>query len=247
VAVVRLRGLAGGLGLLALVALGLWAGTRAWAAIHWAAAVGSLRGRVVAIDPGHGGVDPGAIGPRGITEDAVVWAVSQDLTAMLQRAGAVVLLTRGTNGEPVRGTTTAGPATRRRLDLRTRVAQLNARGADVVLSIHANHFTDPRAHGAQTFYGSSQRAESKLLAGLVQEQLAVLTGETRRLISDEVNHYLLRAAAMPAVTVEIGFLSNPREAALLADPTYQRRIAYALFVALAYWFAQRHAPVGGAP
>jgi N-acetylmuramoyl-L-alanine amidase len=226
-------------GLLAgAIALAAWAGSRAAAAIHLAFAVASLRGRVVAIDPGHGGIDPGALGPHGVHEDAVTLAVSLDLAGLLRRAGAQAVLTR--QGEP------RGPAgSRARLNLRSRMAFINSSGADVLVSVHANAYPSAAEHGAQVFYDADHLDESRQLALLIQAQLAALTA-TRRSASRHIGHYLLEHAGMPAVTVEVGFLSNPREARLLADPAYQRRLAYAIFVGLAYWFSERHAPAPAA-
>lgn len=242
VVVVRTRA-AARVGLLVGVALlAAWLGGRALAALHLAAAVSSLRGRVVALDPGHGGIDPGAIGPYGVNEDVIVLAVSLDLARMLERAGAAVVLTRQANTD-LAGAEAAPPSARKRVDLRARMVRINASGADVLLSIHANHFHASSEHGAQVFYSARRAGESKLLAGLLQTQLAAITGETRRRISEHIDHFLLEHADMPAVTVEIGFLSNPREARLLESADYQQRLAYAMFVALAHWFAQRHAPV----
>ncbi len=206
-------------------------------AAHWAAAAYSLRGRVVAIDPGHGGIDPGAIGPYGVNEDTIVLAVSLRLAAMLENAGVIVVLTR-TGDNDMAGTTDGGPTARKRVDLRARVAVVNASSADVVIGVHANHFSSASEHGAQTFYSQSRFPQSKELAILMQRQLGRVTGETRRKISEHLDHYLLEHTTMPGVTVEIGFLSNPREARLLGEPAFQERVAYAMYTALGEWFAR---------
>jgi N-acetylmuramoyl-L-alanine amidase len=219
-----------------LVTGGWWAQQRARAKA-WAAAVYSLRGRVVAVDPGHGGIDPGAIAASGTNEDTVVLAVSLRVAAMLQQAGAIVVLTR-TGDSDLAAQTEGGPTARKRVDLRSRVALINASAADVVVSIHANHFSNPAEHGAQTFYNAQRFRESKELATVMQEQFQRVTGETRRVISEHIDHYVLNHADMPGVTVEIGFLSNPREARMLAEPGYQERIAFAIYRALALWFAR---------
>jgi N-acetylmuramoyl-L-alanine amidase len=202
-----------------------------------AAAALSLRGRVVAIDPGHGGIDPGAIGPGGVNEDTVVLAISLRLAEMLERAGAIAVLTRNGRSE-VTGTTQGGPGTRRRINLRERVALINAAGADVVVSVHGNSFSSTSEHGAQVFYNPDRFPQNRQLAQLMQRQLARVTGETRRKVSEHIEHYILNYSNMPGVTVEVGFLSNPREAQLLADPGYQQRLAYAIYSALALWFAR---------
>lgn len=212
-----------------------------WLHVHagpsLAAAVYSLRGRVVALDPGHGGIDPGAIGPYGVNEDTINLAVTLRLATLLERAGALVVLTR-TGDNDQAGGTEGGPSARKRVDLHARVGLINASAADVVVSIHANHFSNSSEHGAQVFYNAQRFAESKDLATLMQARLAAITGETRRKISEHIDHFVLARSDMPGVTVEIGFLSNPREARLLAESAYQQRLAYALYSSLALWFAR---------
>jgi N-acetylmuramoyl-L-alanine amidase len=204
------------------------------------AAALSLRGKVIALDAGHGGIDPGALGPDGLQEDAVVLAVTQQLEGMLEHSGALVIMTRGAD-ESTTGATTSGPNGRTRINLERRVQLVNAAAADVVVSIHANSYPDASSHGAQTFY-QGRFPESRVLADLVQKQLKRLTGETRRSISEHINHYILNHTDMPGVTVEIGFLTNPREAQLLATPAYRQRVAYAVFVGLAEWFSRLPPP-----
>lgn len=214
---------------------------------------GGLQGRVVAIDPGHGGIDPGAIGPYGVNEDTINLAVSLRLARLLEGAGAIVVLTR-TGDTDRAGATEGGPAARKRVDLRARVALINAAGPAVVLSVHTNHFRSPSAHGAQVFYSVKgarpsaaervKRAESLALARILQDQLARQTGETRRAVSEHIDHFLLTHTLAPGVTIELGFLSNPREARLLADPAYQQRLAQAIFSGLTLWFARAASAAG---
>ena len=222
-------------GIALTLAVGLW--LHAHAGPNLAAAVYSLRGRVVAVDPGHGGIDPGAIGPYGVNEDTINLAVSLELATMLEHAGAIVVLTR-TGDNDQAGTTADGPSSRRRLDQRARVALIRAADAEVVISVHANHFSSPSEHGAQVFYDSRRQAQSKELAALMQIQLARITGETRRKISEHIEHYILAQSDVPGVTVELGFLSNPREARLLAQSSYQHRLAYAIYTGIALWYAR---------
>ncbi len=227
--------------LLALLAgAGLWLHARLEQRGLAAAAL-SLRGQVIALDAGHGGIDPGALGPGGLREDTIVLAVTLQLQRMLEHAGATVILTRGADQDTA-GTTTAGPSGRARINLRRRVELVNAAAADVVVSIHANHYSHPSAHGGQTFYRPLPFPSSRVLAELVQEQLRRVTGETGRGISEHIDHYILNHTAMPGVTVEIGFLSNPREARLLTTPDYQQRVAYAIYAGLAGWFARLPKP-----
>lgn len=187
------------------------------------AAIGSLRGRVVVVDPGHGGIDPGAIGVYGVNEDQIVVPVSEYLARLLERAGAIVLLTRRRGGD-------GGGR------LPDRMGLVVDSGADVLVSLHGNQFSLASEHGAQVLYSPSSET-SRRLAAEIQAELSAITGETRRPILPRPNLYLLKHSPVAAVIVELGFLSNAREARLLAEPVYQQRLAWAMFIGLARWFA----------
>lgn len=206
---------------------------------------GLLAGRAVALDPGHGGPDPGAVGPSGVLEKHVVLAVGLRLRHLLEQAGVVVYLTR-TEDADVSG---LGPGhtlrERWRAGLRRRVELVRRWQPDVLLSLHANAVPSSRWYGAQVFYRSDRHPLSRLLAERLQEELVHQTGRTRRAPSDRLEHYVLEHVDVPAVTVELGFLSHPGEERLLASPEYQDRLAWALFIGLARYFhdAGRPAPV----
>jgi len=93
-----------------------------------------------------------------------------------------------------------------------------------VVSIHCNDFEDPRIKGAQVFYKSSTDELSGRLAELIQKELEASTGTSRE-VSDEIDHFMLEGTQVPAVTVELGFLSNPDEEKLLGSPGYQETLA----------------------
>jgi N-acetylmuramoyl-L-alanine amidase len=199
----------------------------------------ALRGRRVAIDPGHGGVDAGASG-SGVRESDVVLGVAERLRDLLVAAGAEVLLTRDRGTDFSQYRSRHGMAGK--MDVTTRMAMIEAFRPDVLVNVHANSFTAaPREHGAQVFFSRNGAEGSARLAALMQRELALQTGETRRKPNSGIDHYMLEHAPAPAVTVEVGFLSNPREARLLADPAYQAKLARAMADALAQWFAERSA------
>ena len=102
------------------------------------------------------------------------------------------------------------------------------------ISIHANFFPSPQWSGAQTFYDENQ-PESERLAKAIQAALVERWGPNKRL-AKAGNYRVLRDTSMPAALVEVGFLSNPREAELLADPEYQTKVAEAIFVGLCTYF-----------
>ncbi|MDI6871243.1 MAG: N-acetylmuramoyl-L-alanine amidase [Bacillota bacterium] len=170
-----------------------------------------LRGRRIFLDPGHGGSDPGAIGPGGTREAAVTLDVAQQTARLLGMAGAVTSLSRTSD---------------RKVSLERRLAAAETRRTEVFLSIHANSFTDQRARGTETYYYETW--ESQKLASAVQQELVEELGLADRGVK-EASYYVLRHARMPACLTELAFLSSPDEEALLADAWFRLRAALALF------------------
>lgn len=211
-----------------------------------ASAAGGLGGQTVVVDPGHGGVDSGALG-SGLEEKDITLAIGRALGADLRAAGARVVLTRGTDrtiGPP--GQVTEGLADR--ADLANRV------GADAFVSVHANALNDPSVHGVMTFYGLAAgyvgrvlRSRSlvdlsRQLATDVQASVVRQTGAADAGVSG-ADFYVLGYARMPAVLVETGFLTNAAEAAQLASPRYQQAVAYGISRGVTRFLAE---PAGSA-
>jgi N-acetylmuramoyl-L-alanine amidase len=214
-------------------AFGLWSWMRRQEALttfSWL-----LAGRAVVVDPGHGGVDPGAIGPGGTKEKDITLAISLRLRELLIQAGASVAMTRetdvdlGTPGKPL--------GVRKREDLDRRIALAREHQAEIYLGIQANAFGS-RWSGAQTFYDPGS-AEGRLLAEAVQAELVRILGNTNRR-ARPLDLYLLRNLSVPAaVIVEVGFLSNPQEERLLNDPYYQQKVAVAICSGVVRYLAER--------
>jgi len=217
----------------AVVTVSWEAGANRWVA-------SALQDRVVVIDPGHGGPDPGAVGPRGELEKDVVLAISTYLAEYLRAAGAHPVLTRSKD-EDLSGLPPDVPDTKA-IDLKRRVEIARQVRGEVFLCIHANATSSPIWHGAQTFYRPAQHADSARLARCIQTQLIEITRRTDRTALPGEKQYVLDNAPMPAVTVEVGFMSNPTEAALLSDPDYQRLVAWAIFLGTARFFAEGQRP-----
>jgi N-acetylmuramoyl-L-alanine amidase len=191
----------------------------------WTDAVLPLSGMVIALDPGHGGPDGGAVSRDGLVEKDVNLEISRYLRDYLQEAGALVVMTREDDrdlaGEE-------GPGRRKTRDLHRRVEMIRERQADLVVSIHMNSITSSRWSGAQTFY-YPENHEAKNLASLIQDELKKNLENTKREINTVQTVYLLKELTMPTVLVEVGFLSNPGEARLLADPHYQKKVAACIY------------------
>jgi len=167
----------------------------------------------VVIDPGHGGPDPGAIGIGGIRETDVVLEVSKIVKSLLSKKGVKVNLTRKNEVD---------------LDLPLRVSFANKMNADIFVSIHANASRGKRRdiNGLETFYYRGWRG--RLLAKRIQNQiLRVSPGSPDRGVK-QGRFYVIKNTRMPAVLVEIGFLTGRIDARRLEKPSHRKRIAYSI-------------------
>jgi len=176
---------------------------------------GPLAGMVIIVDPGHGGWDPGAV-VGGVKEKDITLQVSQELRELLEERGAKVILTRADDRHFSRTV---------REDLRQRVALVTEHQADLFLSLHANQ-DHCNCWGAQTFYQKGGSAEGRTLAISIQNRLRERTDTTRYALPGD--YFVLRSTEVPAVIVEMGFLSNSAERDKLQQPEYQRTIALAI-------------------
>ena len=168
---------------------------------------------LVVIDPGHGGSDPGAIGIGGIKETDVVLEVSKIVKKLLTDKGVKVLLTRKNEID---------------LDLPLRVSFANNTDADIFVSIHANASRGKRRdiNGLETFYYRGGRG--RLLAKKIQKQiLKVSPGSPDRGVK-QGRFYVLKNTRMPAVLVEIGFLTGRLDARRLEKISHRKKLAYAI-------------------
>ncbi|MEF3303331.1 N-acetylmuramoyl-L-alanine amidase CwlD [Paenibacillus sp. GYB003] len=196
--------------------------TRTWS--YWTM---PLSGRVIAVDAGHGGPDGGAVSKEGLIEKEVNLAISLYLRDYLQQAGALVIMTREDDRD-LAGDGTKGYSKRKTEDLLSRVELIRKQKADMSISIHLNSIPSSKWRGAQSFYYPSN-AEGKRLAESIQNEIRTSLNNTDRVPKTEEQFYLLKALPIPAVLVEVGFLSNPEEARLMADSVYQKKVAEAIY------------------
>lgn len=196
-----------------------------------------LKGKKIAIDPGHGGSDPGAIGPGGTTEKTVTLAVAQKLEALLQKAGAKVIMTRRTDSD-VYGVNASAVD---ELKARTTVGTVNK--ADVFISIHADAFSNPTAGGTSTFYYRKSMYDV-MLAQNIQTSI-VQAGNLTDRRANPANFYVIKRSLMPAALVELAFITNPNEEKLLNSPQFQQKMAQGIYQGLENFFAQAAKYGGG--
>jgi N-acetylmuramoyl-L-alanine amidase len=230
----------------------------------------------IALDPGHGGEDPGAIGAGGTREKDVVLSVAQLLRARINaEPGMRAFMTRDSDYfVPLAG----------------RVQKARRVQADLFVSIHADAFVNPRARGASVYVLSGRHASSRAARWLAdRENNADLVGgvdlsrrnrevanllyelsttaqirdssnlgrivlgqlgAVGRLHKQEVEHAgfaVLRAPDIPSILVETAFISNPDEEKRLADPGYQQRIAEAILAGIRQYLVRYPPPPKSAP
>lgn len=196
-----------------------------------------LRGKVIALDPGHGGSDPGAIGPGGTKEKTVTLAVAKKLQVLLEKAGAKVVMTRRDDRDVYGVNATAVDE----LKARTTVGSLNK--ADIFVSIHADSFTNPSAGGTTTYYYRKSMYDV-LLAQSIQDSIIKASQLTDRRFNS-ANFYVIKRSTMPAALVEMAFISNPDEEKLLNSPEFQQKMAQGIYQGLDNFFAQAARNGGG--
>jgi N-acetylmuramoyl-L-alanine amidase len=183
-----------------------------------------IASRVIVLDPGHGGIDPGAVSATGLKEKDIALQIAQKVEKMLISYGAVVVNLRHEDADLAGEDFSGSVVERKRYDLQARVDIANDCQADFFVSIHLNADPSPRWFGAQTFYRQGSPA-GQGLAESIQGELKQVLGNTKRQAKAAGEYYVLEKTDMPAVIVEAGFISNPEEAAKMADEAYQMKIA----------------------
>jgi N-acetylmuramoyl-L-alanine amidase len=179
----------------------------------------------IVIDPGHGGTDPGQVvpdGPLRWLEADLAYDIASRLEGRLAAAGMRVHLTRG-------------PAPKQELRDRDRAQLANDLGADLLISIHLDGHPNPAADGVATYhYGSQSGASSTVgerLARLVQREIVVRTG-LRDCRTHAKTWELLRLSRMPAVRVDIGYLTSPVDRQRLVTPAFRDLVVEAMMAAV---------------
>ena len=187
------------------------------------------RQHCIVIDAGHGGVDGGAASVTGRPESGYNLEISLRLEAMLHLLGYdTAMIRREDVSVCTSGDTIAG---KKISDLRERVRMVNSRENSVLLSIHQNHFSDSRYSGAQVFYGKQPGSEA--LAKAIQQSVREnLDPRNCRSAGKCTGVYLMEHIRCPGVLIECGFLSNPREEALLRNAEYQKKLCAVIATAL---------------
>ena len=187
---------------------------------------------VVVVDPGHGGVDPGMVGVNNTIEKDINLQISKLLKEMLEEKGMTVILTR----EEDEGLYNESDNNKKTSDMKKRCEIITENGADLVISIHQNSFSDEAVSGAQVFYYKHSK-EGEALAQSIQASFKERVDESNtRKAKENDTYYMLVHTPCPTVIVECGFITNYEEAALLVTEDYQKKVSEAIMEGiLEYW------------
>ncbi len=165
--------------------------------------------RTIVIDPGHGGIDRGGVPGQRISEKEMTLDVSRRLARILEGSGYRVVMTRNSDVF---------------IPLGTRVAIANSYRGATMVSVHFNSARRSGANGIETYY---YRGDSGALAANIHRHVVNAAPTENRGIRRR-GFYVIRRAAVPAVLVELGFLTNPYEGRLATNAAYRQRLAEAV-------------------
>lgn len=185
-----------------------------------------ITNRIVIIDAGHGGGDPGAIGISGELEKDINLNIALKLQQFIEQNGGTTIMTRVDDSM-------LGSSKREDMKVRKKLREENS--GNIFISIHLNSFPKENCSGAQTFYSNTE--ESKILAEKVQKNMVKYLDENNARIAKKLTDvYLLKKVNIPSIIVECGFLSNSSEEKLLAKEEYQSKVAFAIYSGICEYF-----------
>ena len=189
-----------------------------------------LKDKVIYIDPGHGGADPGAL-YKNIEEEQINLKLAFKLKQKLEAMGATVYLTRYGDYD----LSVPYAVNRKRSDLSRRANIINRSLCDMYVSIHLNAETSSSWHGAEVYYDDIN-PENEKIAKIMQEELKKSLN-SRRNYKETSSMYLHKRITRPGVLIEVGFLSNPNDRYLLTQDTYQDKVATTIMNGMIKYFS----------
>ncbi len=197
-----------------------------------ASSSGPLKGKIICIDPGHGGTDVGAIGKRGgkeIYEKDITLSIALPLRDMLTAAGAKVVMTRSTDKDVYGAWADAIPELQARCDV------ANKAKADAFVSIHIDSFSNGSVDGTTTYYYGKTGKDLLLAQMMHQSIMSNLAIPDRGVKSNDF--YVNVNTKMPSVLLEMGFISNSHRLQMLTSTWGPKSIAKSFYTGLLNYFA----------
>lgn len=188
-----------------------------------------LLGRVIYVDPGHGGRDPGTMHGK-LMEKDIVLEISLVLRDTLMEKGAIVYMTRDQDED----LSSRWDERKKRGDLYRRLLLYKKVPTEVYLSIHINNDDNPASYGAEVLYHTINK-ENKRLAETIMKHFENDLRTSR--VLKETDLYMYRNTTVPGVLIECGFLSNQNERYLMQRESYQKKLANSITNAVIEYFS----------
>lgn len=183
----------------------------------------------IIIDPGHGGIDPGAIGVDGSNEKDINLAISLCLKDILLANGYDVIMTRDEDIS-INDSQYKTIKKIKSSDLNNRLKIINDHPEAIAVSIHQNKYKDESSSGAQMFYGVKNKKSEQFANALQNSFNNNLQGNNNRVVKPSTSSvYIVHNANIPITLVECGFMSNYEDIKLLTNEEYQQKIAFTIF------------------
>ena len=189
-----------------------------------------LLGRVIFVDPGHGGRDPGTMYGK-ISEKDIVLDISLKLRDELSKKGAIVYMTRETDTD----LSSEWDDRKKRGDLYRRILMYKKYNAELYLSIHINQYKNPKWSGIEVLYNSIN-PENKKIGTILMKNFKTEFGTKRTLKTTDL--YMYKNTTVPGVLIECGFISNPNERYLLQKASHQYKLAKSITNSVVEYFTQ---------
>lgn len=195
---------------------------------------------IIAIDAGHGGMDPGKVGVDGQLEKDINLSIVFKLKEVLEAYEDMKIQVVMTRDEDM-GHYSQSDTNKKMADMTARCKLIEEAQADMLVSIHQNSYHSPSVHGAQVFYYDKSE-KGRTLAEIVQSSLVTnLSSDGKgRVAKANDNYYILLNVKCPAVIVECGFLSNREEARKLSEEEYQNRVAKAIAEGIIKYYQENY-------
>ncbi len=190
---------------------------------------GGLDGKIITLDAGHGGSDPGAIGSDGTKEKNITLPIAKMLKEILEDKGAKVYMTRTTDVDVF------GPNSSDAEELQARVNVGEKYNSDMFVSLHVNSSVNKNVGGFSTYYYPKTDNDLRL-AKNIQNKLAANFG-VDDLGVRQANFYVIKRISMPAVLVEMCFISNEKELTLMKGQWFQKKTARLIAEGIEKYFA----------
>lgn len=190
---------------------------------------GGLKGKIITLDAGHGGSDPGAIGAKGTKEKNITLAITLKVEELLKKKGAKVYMTR------TKDVDVYGPNASDKDELQARVNVAEKYNSDLFLSLHINSSVNKNVGGFSTYYYPKTTHDLRV-AQAVQKQLTDNFG-VDDLGVRQANFYVVKRCSMPAALLEMCFISNPKEETLMQSNWFQKKTASMIVAGLEKYFA----------